>query len=205
MSRALPHLRLAAALAGLYACGCVLGLALLVAAFRLGVLASLDILFYRGLVVIALSAIVTFAILAAGIRTVAPRMLGVRDAVAATLVSLSLSVSFLVVVPVTVDRSISIFLLGEMAEGPEAGLTPDEASRLFKSVYVDEDRQIGRRLAEQTVSGNLEKAGDGYRITPRGRLVVEIAKTVAWLFDSRAGLASPRERLPPASAVAERP
>ena len=201
MARVTRLARHVGALAALYGCGCLLGLGLLVAAFQFGLLSGFDILFYRGLVVIALAAVATFAILAVALCRAAS--LGARDAFAAAVLSLSLNLSFLVVVPVTVDRSISIFLLGEMAAQQDS-ITPDSASRLFKSVYVDEYRQIDRRLHEQAVSGNVVADGGGYKITPRGRLVVEVAKTVAWLFDSRAGLTAPHAPAPYSAVAARR-
>lgn len=176
----------------LHATGCLLGLGLLVAAFRLGILGGIDILFYRGLVLIVLAALLTFAILGAVLHRLRLPRVSTRDAFAAAILSLSLNLSFFVVVPVTVDRSISIFLLGEMAERPQQALTPDAASTLFKTVYVDEYREIDRRLREQALSGNLEKIGDGYRISRRGLFVVEMAKVTAWMFDSRTDLAAPR-------------
>ena len=190
MARLLPLARLAASLATLYAGAALLGLGLLVAGFQFGALGSLDILFYRGLVMIALAAVPTLAILALGLRRWGAG-LSTRDAFAATIVSAALSVSFLVVVPVTADRSISVFLLGEMATQSDA-ITPDEASELFKSVYVDDYRQIDRRLREQAVSGNAIRIGNAYRITKRGRLVVAVSQGVARLFGSRTDIAAPR-------------
>ena len=178
-------------LAVLYVSACLLGFGLLVGAFRIGILSELDILFYRGLVLIVVATILTFVLMGVAVRRLKAPDLGLRDAFAAAVLSLSLNLSFLVVVPVTVDRSISIFLLGAMAARGADPLTPEAASTLFKTVYVDDYRQIERRLHEQTVSGNLVKVGDGYRISRRGLFVVEMARTTAWLFDSHAGLASP--------------
>ena len=178
-------------LTALYAAGCAVGLGLLVLAFRIGLCGGIDILFYRGLVLIAVTTALTFAILALLLRRWPKLGLSLRDAFSAAVLSLSLNLSFLVVVPVTVDRSISIFLLSAMAAEPQRALTPEAASTLFKQVYVDDYHQIDRRLREQAISGNLEAIGGSYKISPRGKLVVDIAKTTAWLFDSRSGLTSP--------------
>ncbi len=188
----------------LYAAGCLIGLALLVLVFRIGLLGGIDILFYRGLVLIVATTAATFAILVVLLRRLRRPGLGARDAFSAAVLSLSLNLSFLVVVPVTVDRSISIFLLSAMEARPERALTPEAASTLFKQVYVDDYRQIDRRLREQAVSGNLAEAGGAYTITRRGALVVAIARATAWLFDSHAGLTAPREPAPRASLAAER-
>ena len=192
--------RLVMALGGLYAVACALGFGLLVVAFKLGVLAQLDILFYRGLVLIALSFLVTFGLLALALWRLGTAQVGARDAFAAAVLSLSINLGFLIVVPVTVDRSISIFVLGQMAAQPGRVFTADGMSDLFTKVYVGDDRQIARRLREQAVSGTVQRDGDGYRISARGRFVIATARIVADLFDSHAGILAPdAAALPPAS------
>ncbi len=195
-------------LGAFYVGSCALGFGLLVSGFRVGLLDRLDILFYRGLALIGLCALVTFAILAWGahrLRDIGLRDLGARDAFAATVLSLSLNLSFLVVVPVTVDRSISIFMLGQMAARADEAFTPEAMSALFVARYVTQGRQIERRLHEQTVSGNVAPAGAGYRITPHGLAVVATARVMAWLFDSHAGIlaAPPTPTMEPPAAQAE--
>jgi hypothetical protein len=184
----------------LYAASCALGFALFVAAFQLGVLGGIDILFYRGLILIALVGVLTLVAAAIGLRVVAPTGLPPRDAFAAAVLSLSLNLSFLVIVPVTVDRSISIFMLGQMAAEPDHAFTSDAMSDRFVSLYVKDGRQIERRLHEQTVSGNVAPDGDGYKITKRGLAVVATARTMAWLFDSHAGILAPEPATPPRTA-----
>ena len=180
--------KLVLALGSLYVIACALGFGLLVFAFKIGVLAQLDILFYRGLVLIALSFLVTFGLLALVLRHLHATQVGARDAFAAAVLSFSLNLGFLIVVPVTVDRSISIFVLGQMAAQPDRSFTPDGMSDLFARVYVGDDRQIARRLREQAVSGTVERDGDGYRISARGRFVIATARVIAQLFDSHAGI-----------------
>lgn len=175
----------------LYAAACLIGFALLVLAFKVGLLASIDILFYRGLVLIVLAFGATWGALAAALWRTRLRTLAVRDAFAAAVLSLALNLAFLIVVPVTVDRSISIFVLGQMAAHPDESFTPQAMSALFTSVYVDDHKQIDRRLREQATSGNVVKDGDGYRITGRGRAVIATARIVAALFDSHAGILPP--------------
>ena len=192
----------ALALGTLYAATAVAGLLLLCLAFEAGLLASIEILFYRGLVLIALVTVALYGLLAAGLwRWRLPRI-GARDAVAASAVSLALNVAFLVLVPVTVDRSISLFVLARMADHPQAPVTAEAMSAVFTHVYVDERRQIARRLREQDLSGNVAKDGDGYRITARGAALIAVARLVARLFDSHAGLVSAE---PPSVATAEAP
>lgn len=190
------------ALGTLYAVTASAGLALLCLAFGAGVLSGIEILFYRGLVLIVFVAIATFAFLAAVLHRWPAVRLGTRDAFAAAALSLAFNTAFLVLVPVTVDRSISLFVLARMADRPQASFTADAMSGLFTRVYVDERRQIDRRLHEQELSGNVVREGEGYRITPRGAAIIAVARLTARLFDSRAGLVAPA---PPSVAAADAP
>jgi len=81
--------------------------------FRLGVAASIDILFYRGVVLCAVAFVIMSrcSLMSATHRPPAPSRLRLR----AGFLSVGLNLSVLVIAPVTVDRSISVFILGYMA------------------------------------------------------------------------------------------
>lgn len=175
---------LALRLIALYLLTPALGLVLLVGAFMVGVLAQIDIMFYRGLV---LSAMVFAALLVFAGLFVRWRADGLafRDVFAAAILSLSLNVSFLVLVPVTADRSISIFMLAQMAAHPEREFTTGELRTMFIDAYVGERDQIGRRIHEQAVSGNVTATPAGARITDRGRFVIAVAQWIGRVFGSK--------------------
>ncbi|MBM0207205.1 hypothetical protein JNW90_32605 [Micromonospora sp. STR1s_5] len=198
-------LRSLATLCLLFGCGTVLGFALLVLLFKLGLFAGTAILFYRGLILAVIAAVLTGAILATAARAIGSWDVRPRDAVAAALVSLSLNVAFLVVIPVTIDRSISVFILGQMASAENAPQSADEIRRTFVDGYVVEHHQIERRLDEQVLSGNLERTGAGYRLSPQGLSFVRLAKTVAWLFDADSRFVSPPSRNPANPVSARQP
>ncbi len=182
------------ALALLYGTGLTVGFALLVLLFKAGVLGGVSVLFYRGLVLIALAAVLTLVGLALAIGRAGGRSLRPRDALGAAALSLAFNLCFFVLVPVTVDRSITIFMLGQMSAHAEQDYSARDMSRLFTSVYVGEDRQIERRLSEQTLSGNVEELGGRYRVTARGRTVIGVSRVVAWLFDSDTRFVAPDRR-----------
>lgn len=171
-------------LALLYLLTPALGLLLLIGAFAAGVLARVDIMFYRGLV---LCGLVFVALLVAAALLFRRGRYGVsfRDAFAAAILSLSLNVSFLVLVPVTVDRSISIFLLAQMAAHPERDFTTEELRTMFIDTYVGARDQIGRRVHEQEVSGDVAVSAAGARITSRGRLLIAVSQWIGRVFGSK--------------------
>ena len=192
------------ALAALYAVAGGMGFLLLVLLFKAGVAGVLGVLFYRGLVLIGVAGLLTLGGLMLAIGRTGGRYLRPRDAFGATAVSLALNLSFLVVAPVTVDRSITIFMLGQMNAHPERAYTPEEMTRLFTSVYVGEDRQIERRLSEQSLSGDVEDLGGRYRISPRGVSLIRVSRAVAWMFDSDTRFVSPPAATPAPLALRPR-
>ena len=165
-----------------YGLAVVVGAAVLVVLFKSGLLAAVSILFYRGVALVAAGLVITFVAL--GMTAVAMgKGLGTRDAFAASVLSASINLSFLVVFPVTIDRSQTLFILGQMAAQPTQSFAPEQVRDIFVNVYVDDYRQIDRRLQEQTQSGNMQRTGDGYRITPQGLAVIHTSRAIAALFD----------------------
>ncbi len=185
----------------LYAAAPVIGFVVLVALFRAGVLAQVNILFYRGLALIALAFVATFgAVFAVARRGPIAGVRG-RDAFSAAVLSLAFNLCFLVIFPVTIDRSISVFVLGQMAAHADRAYSADEMSKVFSDVYVGQDQQIDRRLREQLLSGNVERVGDGYRISAHGRAFIQTSKLIAWMFDGDPRFVSPPNFDPPVSAT----
>jgi hypothetical protein len=175
----------------LYAAAPVIGFVLLVALFRAGVLAQVNILFYRGLALIALAFAATFATVFALARRGPISGVRGRDAFSAAVLSLAFNLCFLVVFPVTIDRSISVFVLGQMAAHADRAYSTDQMSKVFSDVYVGEDRQIDRRMREQLLSGNVERVGGGYRISAHGKAFIQTSKLIAWMFDGDTRFVSP--------------
>jgi hypothetical protein len=181
-----------AALTGLYAFGIFTGFVTFAALFKAGLLKSTSALFFRGLALAGVTFVILFTLLAALIKRWGRHGLNSRDAFCAAVLSLSFNICFLVVAPVTVDRSVSIFMLGEMAANPDESYSAGDMSRLFVKVYIGDYQQIGRRLREQTSIGNVEETNGHYRISRRGQGFIAISKLVSWLFDADPRLAGPQ-------------
>lgn len=176
-------MRECAAAAALFASAAAVGLAILVALFKSGLFATkIDILFYRGVVLCAVAAVLTVALVwYVGARW---KCANFRDAIAAGVLSLGLNLSFLVIAPVTVDRSVSVFILGYMASEPDKPMSVADLRGVFEQRYLGEWRQIQRRMEEQTVSGNVAPTANGYVLTSRGRSFLATSKVIAWMFDT---------------------
>ncbi|MBQ9275536.1 MAG: hypothetical protein IJ228_12045 [Succinivibrio sp.] len=70
-----------------------------------------------------------------------------------TCCSLCLWSTFFCMVPVILDRSFSVFLLGWMYEHPQP-VTKEEVAKAFNLVYAERYDMFGRRLEEQLITGN---------------------------------------------------
>ncbi len=175
----------------LYAAAPLIGFAILAALFRSGLLAQISILFYRGLALIALAFVATLAtVFMLARRGPIPGVRG-RDAFSAAVLSLAFNLCFLVIFPVTIDRSVSVFVLGQMAAHADRAYSADQMTKVFSDVYVGEDHQIDRRLREQLLSGNVERIGAGYRISARGKAFIQTSKLIAWMFEGDTRFVSP--------------
>jgi hypothetical protein len=151
---------------------------------RVNTLLGPGVLFYRGLVALAVAAIALF-VLSALLLPKLSRALPLRadDSIGAAIVATSMLSSVFVLGPVTVDRSISVFMLSQF-ESAGKPLTVDDVREKFVKTYVVEWDQMNRRLKEQQVSGNLEPEGGAWRLTAQGKRFMEIARFMSWLVDA---------------------
>ncbi|MCJ2068809.1 hypothetical protein MKK75_08345 [Methylobacterium sp. J-030] len=172
-----------------------LGFGTFVLLFQTELWSGVTILFYRGLLLLVVAFLVTLAATAALAGLGRAWGLRRRDALGACMLSLSLNLSGFVILPVTVDRSVSVFLLGQMAAHPGESFDAARARTVFDAVYLGTFRQVERRLAEQEASGNVAPTADGYVITAQGRAFIRFAGVVARIFrtDTRliAGTSAP--------------
>ncbi|NUQ17815.1 MAG: hypothetical protein HOP95_05075 [Sphingomonas sp.] len=154
----------------------VLGFAIYVLLFWVGVGSSMTILFYRGVAL----AIVT-AILVGLLAIWAARRTGDSSLpIAAAALSLSFNICFLVLLPVTVDRSVSVYLLSTIEQRQ---MSSAELQRAFIDGYVVKMGAIDRRIDEQRRSGNITVSPDGkVRLTAQGERFMAFSRFIARLF-----------------------
>ncbi|WP_443970359.1 hypothetical protein [Sphingobium sp. CR28] len=164
-----------------YTISVAVGLLLFVAFQKLPLFSGVTVLFYRGI----LTGLCAVFVLGLMIAVVAKRFrIDLSTAVGAVIASLSLNICFLVLLPVTVDRSISVFLLARI-EQQDGRLTAPALDRLFRDAYLTDLRQIDRRVSEQILSGNISVDATGHiRMTPRGRAFLAFSRYVAAGFDT---------------------
>ncbi len=179
-----------------------LGFALYCALLASGLFAGSTILFYRGLILAAVAAIA-----AGGIGAAIARRRGTEPlAVASALTCFSISVCFLVLFPVTIDRSVSVYLLATIdRQGPE-GISPADLETAFVSGYVRDMRAIDRRIVEQRLSGNVVQDAEGnVHLTPQGRRFVALSRSAAHLLGTDRRFVDGYQTVPPPTTAAAPP
>ena len=154
----------------------LLGFAIYVLLFWVGVGASITILFYRGVSLAVATAIVVGLVALWPARRTRDRSLPV----AAAALSLSFNICFLVLPPVTVDRSVSVYLLSTIEQRQ---MSAPELQRAFIDGYVVKMGAIDRRIDEQRKSGNVTVSPDGkVRLTKQGERFLGLSRLIARLF-----------------------
>jgi hypothetical protein len=181
---------------GFYLLAAPIGLAVFVGAFAANVFSSDEVLFFRGLKLVALAAVLQF-LLTLPLRRLLNRWSGaepisIHHQIAAISLAIGLNMTFLIVVPVTLDRSVSVFVLGVMNEQPTESFTADRLETVFDTVYVRKYGAMDRRIREQLRSGNIAPSGDGYRITAAGRAFIAFSGFVAKVFHLDPRFIAPR-------------
>lgn len=145
---------------------------------RSPLLSDLDILFYRGVMIAALAAMlmgVAGLVATQWVRVALPTLVG------AIALSLSFNLCFLITFPVTFDRSITMFLLARI-ERNDGKLDASGLEQLYIREYLHDMRQIDRRIAEQSLSGNLRVSNGRIFLTPQGHSLLTYARRVGGWF-----------------------
>lgn len=154
------------------------GFALFVLLMQSSLLRDGAILFYRGLVLGALAAVLATLALLTWRRGIDTAL-----AIAMLTTSISFNLAFLIVLPVTIDRSISVFLLGRIeAEQTVRPLDTAGLRDAFVDDYVVGMAQIERRIDEQHRSGNIVVRDGRLCLTPRGHRFMRMARTLSRVF-----------------------
>lgn len=166
----------------IYIIGLILGFIIFLFFFQVDVFYSMSIIFYRGLAIILVMALIEWTILTLSIIAFFKNDVSHAHAFSATMMTVAISVVFLVVIPVTLDRSVSVFLLSYMSNyGKE--MHPDELEDVLVRKYIKEYHAVDRRVNEQIKSGNISKTPDGKLVlTPQGSKFLFFSRKIAKYF-----------------------
>lgn len=180
-----------------YAVLYVISFLLLILLIRLPLFSGMDVLMYRGIIMIILSGLMATGLLVLFRRLKKIEWLSVKDAVLVFILCCSINMVFFTLVPVTVERSVSVFMLSYMDKDPERTFTEEEMSKIFVDTYVYEYGAFEKRFNEQLETGSIKQNPDGsYSITSKGSFLVKLFRAVADVFDTDERLVRPEGKNP---------
>lgn len=140
------------------------------------------ILFYRGVIFLLLSCTITTPFLLLFRKSSPTHVWTYRDILLSLVLTFSLNLVFFTHLPVTADRSISVFMLGYLNSNPGKSTTSQEITEFFTQKYLYEYGAMDRRLNEQIESGNIVQNGSDYKISKRGQLIMKVYFFIVRLF-----------------------
>lgn len=169
--------------------------ALFIGLFHTEFLSGLNVLMYRGIVFIILTGIVAAFIVSFISKKSKMLMMDGKDVLLMFCGFCCVNMVLFTLIPVTVERSVSVFTLSYMEEcmekNPNETFTEAEIKKAFIDYYVDDFGAFKKRFDEQVVTGAIEKANGGYRLTESGHNVVKLFRTIAEWFDTDKRLVYP--------------
>lgn len=166
----------------LYSTFLVAGTIIFIGLFHTGLFGNIKVLFYRGIILLIITSFLTALLQYVFKQKTHTGLFTYRDLVLCCVIVFSFNLIFFTHVPVTADRSISIFMLGYMNNNADKIITNEEMTKYFIEKYVQEYKGMDKRFTEQIASGNIIPLENGYRITKQGQIVIKIYSLIAKLF-----------------------
>ncbi len=183
------------AIVGIYVLIYLVCTILFVGLFHTGLLASMDVLMYRGIVFIILTGMLAALFTFFVSKKFKSLGMDIKDVLLMFCGFCCVNMVLFTLIPVTVERSVSVFMLSYMQENEGEAYTQEEMSEIFIDRYVYDFGAFEKRFNEQIVSGNIEETEDGYVITDSGKMIVKMFRTVAEWFDTDRRIVYPMEGL----------
>ena len=179
-------------LIGLYALIYLVCTAAFIGLFHTSLFKDMEVLMYRGIVFLMITGVVSGVIM--GIVRKFWGFVTIRDVIMMFCIFCCVNMVFLTLIPVTVERSVSVFMLSYMQENKDQTFTEESVGEVFTTKYVEDYGAFEKRFEEQVVTGTIVQNEDGtYSITPKGEFVVEAFRTIAEWFDTDRRLVYPNE------------
>lgn len=176
-----------------YVCVYIICSAIFVALFHTGLFSEMKVLMYRGIFLLLLSGIIAIILMVSVVKICKKLCLDGRDVLLMFCGFCCVNMVFFTLIPVTVERSVSVFMLSYMEESDEEIFSENEIRDAFIALYVDEYGAFQKRFEEQIVSGNIvyDSNENGFTITSAGRKMVSLFRITASLFDTDKRLVYP--------------
>lgn len=176
---------------GIYALIYLVYSAIFVGLFHTPLLANMDVLMYRGIVFVVITGILSAVTM--GVVRHFWKKIDIRDIIMMFVIFCCVNTVLFVLIPVTVERSVSVFMLSYMEENKDSTFTQEEIGEVFVDKYVDEYGAFEKRFNEQVETGTIVENPDGtYSLTPSGENIVNMFRIVSKAFNTDQRLVYPK-------------
>lgn len=158
--------------------------AIFIALFQTSLFSSQHVLFYRGLVLLVVTLLVTAVVILVAGRTFVERYS--QSLIAALVISLSLNLTFFVVFPVTFERSVTMYLLYSLDNGRDGvcgGLTKEVLQDKLINEYVVSRDAVAKRMDEQTIIHMVEAKNDCYKVTNQAKEFLHLSQIIKSMYN----------------------
>lgn len=89
---------------------------------------------------------------------------------------------FLSLGPMTIERSYTIYSLAEMRDSSQEVYSAQEMKGRFIDGFIEGANENQKRIDEQVSVGNLEPVDGGYKITSKGKRLIDMMRLVEAVF-----------------------
>lgn len=128
-----------------------------------------------------LGAILIFSVLfAAGAVYFA--LLPLQRGISTAIASCSLCAAFFVLVPVTIERSVSVFLLNHMNDAAHP-LSLQALDRAMEEEYLCKSNAMAKRMEEQRIVGNVQFSAEGFYLSDKGKFLISALNVTGAAFN----------------------
>jgi len=157
---------------------------LYILSFHLPILSGQNILFYRGL---GLLAIITLIIIALVIFFKKKLKLSTETTIASIIVGASINLALFIMFPITYDRSITMYLLGRLNNPPEnsicKGYTEPELEQRLLTEYIQQKQALKKRLHEQSVTNFIQTDKQCITITNKAKQFLQFSEILKKIYN----------------------
>ncbi len=180
--------RLISIYAGLY----MIATIIFIAMFHTSLFQSMDVLMYRGILFLILSGGIAALLMLFCMRVMPKGWITVKDVILLFCGCCCVNMVLFTLIPVTVERSVSVFMLSYMDQNEELQFTQKDIEEIFVEKYVKDYGAFEKRFHEQLVTGSIQENEDGtYCITSRGKQIVTMFRMIAKWFQTDQRLVYP--------------
>ena len=164
----------------------LIGTVCFILSFWTNIFSTFDVLFFRCLIllIIVCFIIALLLLIAKKKSNILKDIITYRDILLICILFFFLNY-FFYGIPFNVSRSNSIILVSYLYEHKGSPKTEEEITHFIINKYFYDYKAVSKRLQEQIASGNIQKVDNGYILTKRGEIVVEIFEFITDLYNEK--------------------